>query len=134
MQPFWHDVFASIKKDHPALRLDLRAKDLPDAIINDALDLGLKANVSTKYWMEQMGLPFHPTHTNVEDQKNRRHSYADLFAVSAAVSRALAGVERRHHTTAVVRRSGLRAEVRGAGAACTTGTVSRLTKCWRRGF
>ena len=79
MQPFWHDVFASIKKNHPALRLDLRAKELPDAIIHDALDLGLKANVSTKYWMEQIGLPFHPTHTNLEDQKNRRHGYADLL-------------------------------------------------------
>jgi hypothetical protein len=79
MQPFWHDVFASIKQEHPALRLDLRAKELPDAIIEDALNLGLKANVSTKYWMEQMGLPFHPTHTNLENQKDRRHSYADLL-------------------------------------------------------
>ena len=26
-----------------------------------------------------MGLPFHPTHTNTEDQRNRRHSYADLL-------------------------------------------------------
>ena len=34
---------------------------------------------STKYWMEQMGLPFHPTHINTEDQRNRRHSYADLL-------------------------------------------------------
>jgi len=79
MQPFWHDVFASIKQEHPALRLDLRAKELPDAIIEDAVDLGLKANVSTKYWMEQMGLPFHPTHTNLENQHDRRHSYADLL-------------------------------------------------------
>src|SRR5262249_26286491 len=33
----------------------------------------------TKYWMEQMGLPFHPVHVNPEDQKNRRHGYADLL-------------------------------------------------------
>ena len=26
-----------------------------------------------------MGLPFHPTHINTEDQRNRRHSYADLL-------------------------------------------------------
>ena len=26
-----------------------------------------------------MGLPFHPTHINTEDQHNRRHSYADLL-------------------------------------------------------
>jgi hypothetical protein len=79
MQPFWHDVFASIQQNHPNLRLDLRAKELPDAVIDDAMHLGLKANISTKYWMEQMGLPFHPTHINVQNQHDRRHSYADLL-------------------------------------------------------
>ena len=79
IQPFWHDVFSDIKQTHPNLRLDLRAKGLPDAVIEDALNLGLKAKISTKYWMEQMGLPFHPTHINTEDQRNRRHSYADLL-------------------------------------------------------
>jgi hypothetical protein len=79
IQPFWHDVFASIKQTHPNLRLDLRAKGLPDAVIEDALNLGLKAKISTKYWMEQMGLPFHPTHINTQDQTNRRHGYADLL-------------------------------------------------------
>ena len=29
--------------------------------------------------MEQMGLPFHPTHVNPQDQHNRRHGYADLL-------------------------------------------------------
>jgi hypothetical protein len=79
MQPFWHKVFATIKQLHPNLRIDLRAKDLPDAIIEDALTQGLNARVSTKYWMEQMGLPFHPTHVNRENQHDRRHGYADLL-------------------------------------------------------
>ena len=79
IEPFWHDVFSDIKRTHPKLRLDLRAKELPDAVIEDALNLGLNAKISTKYWMEQMGLPFHPTHINTEDQRNRRHSYADLL-------------------------------------------------------
>jgi hypothetical protein len=79
IEPFWHDVFSDIRRTHPNLRLDLRAKGLPDAVIEDALNLGLKAKISTKYWMEQMGLPFHPTHINTEDQRNRRHSYADLL-------------------------------------------------------
>jgi hypothetical protein len=79
MQSFWHDVFTAIKRDHPSMRLDLRAKELPDAVINDAVDLGLKARVSTKYWMEQMGMPFHPTHINIQNQKERRHGYADLL-------------------------------------------------------
>jgi hypothetical protein len=79
MQPFWHDVFSSIKQTHPDFRLDLRAKELPDAVINDAIDLGLNAKISTKYWMEQMGLPFHPTHINTQNQRDRRHGYADLL-------------------------------------------------------
>ena len=79
MQAFWHDVFSAIKRSHPALRLDLRAKELPDAVIDDAVSLGLKTRVSTKYWMEQMGMPFHPTHINTQNQKDRRHGYADLL-------------------------------------------------------
>jgi hypothetical protein len=78
MAGFWHEVFGSIKQASPNLRLDLRAKGLPDAVIEDALNQGLKARVSTKYWMEQMGLPFHPTHVNRQNQRDRRHGYADL--------------------------------------------------------
>ena len=79
MQSFWHDVFTMLSQSHPKMKLDLRAKELPDAIIADALAQGLQARVSTKYWMEQMGLPFHPTHINKENQKDRRHGYADLL-------------------------------------------------------
>ena len=76
---FWREVFAMMKEKAPNLRLDLRAKGLPDAVIQDALNQGVKFRITTKYWMEQMGLPFHPTHINREDQQNRRHSYADLL-------------------------------------------------------
>lgn len=76
---FWHEVFALIKRARPNLRIDLRAKELPDSVIEDALAQGLEARVSTKYWMEQMGLPFHPTHINRQNQRDRRHGYADLL-------------------------------------------------------
>lgn len=79
MRGFWRDVFGSIQKLHPNLGLDLRAKELPDEIIQDAVGMGLKARVSTKFWMEQMGMPFHPTHINTQNQNERRHSYADLL-------------------------------------------------------
>lgn len=79
MAGFWHEVFGFIKAAQPRMRIDLRAKDLPDAVINDALDQGLNARVNTKYWMEQLGLPFHPTHVNVQNQRDRRHGYADLL-------------------------------------------------------
>ena len=48
-------------------------------MIDDALRQGLNARVNTKYWMEQMGLPFHPTHVRGQNQQDRRHGYADLL-------------------------------------------------------
>ena len=68
-----------MKQHAPNVRFDLRAKGLPDAVIDAGLDLGVNLRITTKYWMEQLGMPFHPTHTNREDQLNRRHSYADLL-------------------------------------------------------
>ena len=67
---------AAARRDMP---LELRVKDLPKAVIKDAQAQGLTINLDTKFWMEQMGLPFHPTHINVENQKEARHSYADLL-------------------------------------------------------
>lgn len=78
-EAFWQDVFAMMKQTAPRLRLDLRAKGLPDSVIQSAIDIGVPFRITTKYWMEQMGLPFHPTHINRQDQFNRRHSYADLL-------------------------------------------------------
>jgi hypothetical protein len=79
MPAFWHEVFGMLSAAKPAMRVTLRAKELPDSIIDDALAQGLHARVETKYWMEQMGLPFHPTHINRQDQSDRRHGYADLL-------------------------------------------------------
>lgn len=79
MPAFWHEIFSMVKQMRPNVRVDLRAKELPDSIIADALDQGLKARVATKYWMEQMGLPIHPTHVNRQNQDDRRHGYADLM-------------------------------------------------------
>ncbi len=79
MAGFWHEVFQMIKTLRPGIRVDLRAKELPDSIIEDALAQGINARITTKYWMEQIGLPFHPTHVNRQNQQDRRHGYADLL-------------------------------------------------------
>ncbi len=79
MEGFWHEVFGMIKQSLPNMHVDLRAKELPDSIIQDALAQGLKARVATKFWMEQMGLPYHPSHVNRQNQHDRRHGYADLL-------------------------------------------------------
>ncbi len=79
MDAFWREVFTMTKRVRPDLLFEARAKGTPDSVIATALDLGVKLRVETKFWMEQMGLPFHPTHVNPLDQKNRRHGYADLL-------------------------------------------------------
>jgi hypothetical protein len=77
---FWHDMLTNIKENRPDISLDLRAKGLPDVVIKDAIQMGLNFRITTKYWMEQMGLPFHPTHINKNNQTDRRHGYADLLS------------------------------------------------------
>lgn len=75
---FWLDVFTEMKKTVPDLRFDLRAKELPESVVQSAIDVGIKFRITTKYWMEQMGMPWHPTQTNPE-RSARRHSYADML-------------------------------------------------------
>lgn len=80
MDGFWREVFTMTKKVKPQMLFEARAKGTPDSVINTALDMGVNLRVETKFWMEQMGLPFHPTHVNPENQHDRRHGYADLLA------------------------------------------------------
>ena len=47
--------------------------------LDKALETGVDLRICTKYWMEQMGLPFHPTHVHPQNQHDRRHGYADLL-------------------------------------------------------
>jgi hypothetical protein len=76
---FWKAVFATIMETVPRMPLDLRAKGLRADEIQSALDAGVNFHLSSKFWEEQMGLPFHPTHVNPHDQSNARHSYAGLL-------------------------------------------------------
>src|ERR1035437_3335143 len=76
---FWKSIFTTIMETAPKMPLDLRAKGLTAEEIQAALGSGVNFHLSTKYWMEQMGLPFHPMHINPGDQRNARHSYAALL-------------------------------------------------------
>jgi hypothetical protein len=76
---FWLDVFRLIKKTAPDLNLVLRAKGMQETVIQSALDVGIKFSIETKYWMEQMGMPFHPTHINRQNQFDRRQGYANML-------------------------------------------------------
>ncbi len=75
---FWSDVFKMMKQTSPDLRLDLRAKELPDAVVRSAIDEGIKFRITTKFWMEQMGMPYHTTQINPE-KSPRRQSYGDML-------------------------------------------------------
>jgi hypothetical protein len=79
MEGFWRAVFENVRATKPGMLIELRGKGTPDVVIDTALDFGLKLRMETKYWMEQMGLPFHPMHVNPQDQRNRRHGYADFL-------------------------------------------------------
>lgn len=76
---FWRHVFQHMKRTAPHLQFDLRAKGLPESVIQSAMDAGIDFRIATKYWMEQMGMPFHPSHINRQNQFDRRHGYADLL-------------------------------------------------------
>ena len=78
-EAFWADVFHSMKSVAPEMQFVLRAKDMPESVIQSALKEGINFRIETKYWMEQMGMPFHPTHINKENQNDRRHGYADML-------------------------------------------------------
>lgn len=75
---FWADLFKTMKATAPNLRLDLRAKELKESIIQSAITTGVNFRITTKHWMEQMGMPYHPTRINPE-KSFRRHSYSDLL-------------------------------------------------------
>ncbi|MBM4032364.1 MAG: hypothetical protein FJ291_11315 [Planctomycetes bacterium] len=79
MDAFWANVYQVMKDSGGKIRFDARAKEFPDALIDKALAMGVPIRICTKYWAEQMGLPFHPTHVNPQNQRDRRHGYADLL-------------------------------------------------------
>ncbi|MHC4546393.1 MAG: hypothetical protein ACYTDW_18690, partial [Planctomycetota bacterium] len=79
MGGFWENIYKVMKEHGPDIRFDARAKNFPDSLIDKAVEMGVNMRITTKYWMEQMGLPFHPTHIHPGNQHDRRHGYADLL-------------------------------------------------------
>jgi hypothetical protein len=79
MGGFWENVYRVMNEHAPDVRFDARAKNFPDSLIDKALEMDVNMRICTKYWMEQMGLSFHPTHIHPGNQHDRRHGYADLL-------------------------------------------------------
>ena len=79
LHDFSVSFFETVAETAPDMLIDIHSKGITDTLINTAINLGLKFRIAPKFWMEQLGLPFSPTHVNREDQRNRRHGYADML-------------------------------------------------------
>jgi len=79
MPVFWTDIYKIMKTHAPGVRFDARAKNFPHSLIDKAVEMNVPIRMCTKYWMEQMGMPFHPTHVHPRNQHDRRHGYADML-------------------------------------------------------
>ena len=69
---YFQAQFDAIANCGRPVRLDLRFKGLRQQTIDQAIESGVEVTVSTKFWCEHMGLPFHPT---TEDRKWRESRY-----------------------------------------------------------
>ncbi len=76
---FASNLFQVMKAEGAGKKIYVHSKGFNDARIQKATDAGVNIIISPKYWMEQMGMPFHPTHINRENQLDRRHGYSDLL-------------------------------------------------------
>ena len=69
---YYQSQFDAIRNCGRPVRLELRYKGLREATIQQAIKTGLDLTVSTKFWCEHLGLPYHPT---VEDTHYRESRY-----------------------------------------------------------
>ena len=79
LRRFWGSVFDGVNNAGRHMRIYPRAKGLPNLVIEVAVEKEMDFAIETKYTAEQMGMPYHPAHIQVQNQFDRRHGYADLL-------------------------------------------------------
>ena len=94
---FASDFFRMIKETAPKISLYIHSKGLTDPIIQRAIDVGVNFRISPKYWMEQMGMPFHPTQINPSGPVNRRHILFRYASLSPRIQNVLEIMEWRNN-------------------------------------
>ena len=79
---FYTGMAKAIRESGREVDVDFRAKGLRPETVESALALGIKPIVSTKYWREHMGMPFHGTRIDTSDKERsyRRYGYWDLLS------------------------------------------------------
>src|SRR5262249_19621211 len=80
---FYRPLFQAIRDcrgsgEHFRYRLDLRYKGLQPATTRAAQDAGLDVTVSTKFWCEHLGLPYHPTAVD-SHYRESRYSFGNML-------------------------------------------------------
>ncbi|MBL8828081.1 MAG: hypothetical protein JNM18_13970 [Planctomycetaceae bacterium] len=68
---FYRPMFRAIREVGRPIRLDLRYKGLQPSTTQAAIDEKLDVTVSTKYWAEHFGLPYHPTSVDSHWREDR---------------------------------------------------------------
>ena len=58
---FYRPILKAVRDCGHPVRVDLRYKGLRPETTREAITLGLDVTVSTKFWTEHFGLPYHPT-------------------------------------------------------------------------
>jgi hypothetical protein len=56
---FWKTVFDGVARCGRKVEIDLHAKGIDAAMIDNALSTGMPVNVAPKYWAEHLGMPYH---------------------------------------------------------------------------
>jgi hypothetical protein len=68
---FYRPMFKTIREVGRPIRLDLRYKGLQPSTTQAAINEKLDVTVSTKYWAEHFGLPYHPTSVDSHWREDR---------------------------------------------------------------
>ncbi len=76
---FFRAIYAGVAAAGRPVEIDVRAKAIADDTWEGALDTGLPTTVSTKFWCEHQGMPYHAGLLQDFDRMDRRHSYGDLL-------------------------------------------------------
>jgi hypothetical protein len=75
---FFRPIFEAMHATGRPIRLDLRYKGLQPATTQAAIDEKLDVTVSTKFWSEHFGLPYHPTSVDTHWRQDR-YSFGALL-------------------------------------------------------
>ena len=79
---FWRTVFDGVKRCGRRVEIDLHAKGIDQTMIDQALDTGMRVNLSPKYWAEHLGMPYHQAAIRELEMPVEGHTGTGLMTLS----------------------------------------------------